>query len=149
MTLVAGDYISVINCDNSGEVQIVRVASVDATGLIVTLDAATPLFIAIKVGDIVKKLEFVAMSAPCGENFLTCQILLDAVDGVAPRQFLGFYGTVTSSLSYSQTSNDFGELSLEMSFYQVPANLTAPGGDLALASDLIVSNGLGTITSNQ
>ena len=149
MSLSAGDYLSVVNCDNPGEVQIVKVASVDVTGLIVTLDAATPLIIAVKIGDIVNKMEFAPMSAPCKENFLTCQILLDSVDGDVPRQFLGFYGTVTSSLSYSQTSNDFGEFSMEMTFYQVPASFTATGGALERAADLIAANGLGTITSTQ
>jgi hypothetical protein len=147
MGLVAGDYLSIVDCDNSGAVQIVKVAS--AAALVVTLDATTPLILAVKAGDIVNKMEFVAMTAPCAENYLTCQILLDSVDSLVPRQFLGFYGLITSSLAYSQSSSDFGEYSMEMSFFQVPSSFTASGGDLERAADLIALNGLGTITSNQ
>lgn len=141
---VAGDLLVVYSAIDPAQIQVVRVASFATPA--VTLHADTPLMFDVAVGDVIEKVNPIGIGASCGESYLTAQILLDSTSTNTPKQFLGWYGSITSSLEYSQSTTDYGTMSLEMSFYPVPASLVGAGADMEHAATEIAKYPLGFIT---
>jgi len=144
---VAGDLLIVHSAIDPAILQVVRVASV-TTGTSITLHADTPLLFNVAISDVVDTVNAVSIGSSCGEEYLTCQILLDSVASKTPKVFMGWYGTITSSMEYSQSTTDYGTTSLEMSYYPVPANFTATGGEMEHAATEIAKHPLGFVTAH-
>ena len=124
------------------EVQVLRVSTTAAGTL--TLDADTPLFYDIAVGDHVYKANQVAIGAITETNYFSCQLLQLERSTGRPIGFNFWKGSIGAGMTFSTNAEDFASTELNIKLLQPASTEYATVSDpLYDARDLIPSHPTG------